>query len=333
VTIKKTFEPTVSIVVPVFNAEATVKDLLDSLYNVDYDINKLEIIIVDGGSTDKTRDIIERYPVNLFIQEKKGLNVARNIGIQNSSGEVILFTDSDCVVPKNWVKKVIKNFDSNEIGCVGGSVSRYKDAFLSKYADDSLLPVLRKFKNREILNNVKPPLNYPAGCNMAFRRSALKVTKGFDESILFPFEEDELVERVCLAGYKMVLDPDVKIKHKHRNSLKGLLKQTFSYGKGGAKLFRRKKSGDKLAFWNFLTLLFFSIWAISVISSSFLALSVDSIFLFPLFLITVIPFGLLILFYFLKAVRERDSSKILYPFIDLIRFFTYIAGEIYGFFI
>ncbi|MEM3041783.1 MAG: glycosyltransferase, partial [Nitrososphaerota archaeon] len=201
------YEPTVSVIVPVINAEKTIRPLLDSLTEIDYDKRKVEIIIVDGGSKDRTRDIVQQYPVKLVLEERRGLNVARNIGVKRSSGAIVLFTDSDCAVPKDWIRTTVKNFMDPEVGCVGGSVLRYEDTFLSIYADESFMPVLRRFRDREVLDNVGLLWRYPAGCNMAFRRTAIEKVNWFDEDVHYGFDEDELVERVCNAGYKMVLDP------------------------------------------------------------------------------------------------------------------------------
>mgnify|MGYP000483421774 CR=1 FL=1 len=81
-------------IVPVLNAERTIGDLLDSLMRVDYNKDNLEIILVDGGSTDRTREIIQSYPVNLIVEKKKGLNVARNTGVRNSSGCLLYTSDA-----------------------------------------------------------------------------------------------------------------------------------------------------------------------------------------------------------------------------------------------
>jgi len=331
VTSENPYEPTVSIIVPVLNAEATIKDLLDSLVEVDYDKRKLDIILVDGDSTDRTREIIQKYPVKLIVEKRKGLNAARNTGVKKSHGEIILFTDSDCVVPRDWVERMVKNLEDMRVGCVGGSVSRYTDTFLSRYADESVMPVLRRFKKREVLNDVEPPLRYPAGCNMGFRRSALEKVDGFDEGIHYGFDEDELVERVCKAGYKMVLDPDAAVKHQHRATLKGLLKQTFNYGRGGALLFRKKKAKDRISRWNLTTLMLFLAWVAACFSFSFLTVAVNQVFLAPLVFITLVPFTLLTLFYAYKALRKRDFVIVVtYPFIDVLRLMAYCIGLVYG---
>jgi cellulose synthase/poly-beta-1,6-N-acetylglucosamine synthase-like glycosyltransferase len=324
------YEPSVSVIVPVLNAEATIGDLLDSLGEIDYDRRKLEVILVDGDSTDRTREIIQRYPVKLIIEKRRGLNVARNTGVENSNGEIILFTDADCVAPRDWVKKTVKNFEDPQVGCVGGTVSRYGDDFLSKYADESLMPVLRRFKKREELADVKPVSRYPAGCNMAFRRGAVEEAKGFDEEIKYGFDEDELVERVCKSGHKMVLDHEVIIRHQHRATLKSLLKQTFNYGRGGALLLKKRRAKDQFSRWLLTSILLFAGWLILSASFAILAVIASPLFLFLFLFFTVVPFFLLVLFYAHKAPRGGGLVIVVtYPFIDLFRLFAFCIGETY----
>jgi len=331
VTDRNVYEPTVSVIVPVLNSEATIRDLLESLIKVDYDEGKLEVIFVDGGSTDKTREIIEEYPVKLILESRKGLNLARNVGFKSSQGEILLFTDSDCVVPTDWARRIVRNFEEAGVGCVGGSTSRHKDRFLSRYADDSIMPVLRKFKKREVLENVEPPLRYPAGCNMAFRRSAVEEVNGFDEEIHHGFDEDELVERICNAGYRMVLDPETVIEHQYRGAFASFLKRTFNYGRGGALLFKRKKTRDRLARWNLTTLALFLVWLTTSVSLAVLAVTVSTAFLVPLVLIPLVPFVLLTLFYLHRGLKEGDLAVALtYPLMDVLRLIAYCVGEIYG---
>jgi len=325
----RAYKPTVSVIVPVLNARDTIVDLLDSLMRVDYDRDKLEIVIVDGGSTDGTQDLIRSYPVRMIVERRRGLNLARNTGLKNSSGEIVLFTDSDCVVSEDWVKKIVRNFMDSNVGCVGGTVLRYDDSLLSRYADESVMPVLRRFRKRKVLENVMPPLDYPAGCNMAFRREVFDKAGEFNEEIHYGFDEDELVERVCNAGYKMVLDPEVVVMHKHRGNLKDLLKQTFSYGRGGTLLLRKVGFKSRFARWNVAFLAAFLIWLLLCISSALLSFF-HQVLILPLLLPSVFPTLSLIAYYVWKLSGRRILEAPLFACLDMLRLFAYCSGEIIG---
>jgi len=328
------FEPTVSVIVPVRNGEATISTLLESLRKLDYNMEKLEFLVIDGNSTDKTKEVVKQYSVKLMTQSGDGLNAARNTGIRNSKSEIIAFTDSDCVLPTDWVQKIVKNFSNPQIGCLGGNIKGWNGDFLSHYADNSLMPVLRLFKKREVLDSIKLLTRYPAGCNMAFRRKALEDAGGFDEGIRYAFDEDEVIERVCKVGYKMVLDPDCLVLHKHRSSLKELLKQTFRYGRGMGFLLKKKKIRDPISRWAFLNLLGFLVWFSTAGALLLLTLASGwkSFYIFPLS-VALAPFLGLVAFYAYRAVQNgRFERVVIYPLIDLLRLLAFSLGEIYQLF-
>lgn len=326
-------DPGVSIIVPVKNGVETIRELLESLMRIDYEKGKVEVVVVDGNSTDSTREIVSQFPVKLLVEERPGLNAARNTGIKHSGGEIIVFTDSDCVVPRDWVKRMTENFQDSQVGCVGGSVRGYYDSFLSQYCDESIVPVLRIFRKRKVLHKVNPPLQYPAGCNMAIKREVIEEAGLFDENIKYGFDEDELVERICKKGHKMVLDPEVLVKHKHRLSLKKLLKQTFQYGRGGALLSKIDKIESSFSRWTLEYVLGFAIWISTILSLALFTVFTGSLMSLIMLLTGLLlpPTGLMI-FYGYQACRRKDKriGKILvYPFIDIMRSIAFLAGAIY----
>jgi len=330
---KSQFYPKVSVVVPVKNGAPHIRELLDSLMHVNYDKDKLEIIVVDGNSTDSTKEIVSQYPVKILTEERPGLNAARNTGIKHSSGEIIAFTDFDCVVSKDWIRKTVENFQNPQVGCVGGNALGYYDHFLSHYSDESIIPVLRMFKKREVLDAVKPPQRYPAGCNMAIRREALKKVGIFDESVKYGFDEDELVERICKGEYKFVLDPDVLVQHKHRSTLRNLLKQNFSYGRGLGNLLKTKGTKSAFSKWALLCSGGFVVW-----SSIILSLMLYTLFTWSLasqaVLLTMFlsPPIALIIFYAYQTIKKRDKKygrMIIYPIIDIARSLVFVLGITY----
>jgi cellulose synthase/poly-beta-1,6-N-acetylglucosamine synthase-like glycosyltransferase len=319
----------VTVVVPVINRELTIQPLLESLQKLDYDSKKVEVIVVDGNSTDKTQDIVKKYPVKLVVEKKKGLNHARNMGIKCGKGEIVAFTDSDCVVPPNWITKIVENFKDPKVSCVGGSAEALDTDFVSQYADNSVVRLMPFFTKREELEKVKPFFRHPAGCNMAFRRKVAEDVGYFDENIKYGFDEVEFADRVCKAGYKMVLDPDVVVWHKHRSSLKDLLKQNFQYGKGSGLVLKRNRLKDSVSKWTLMSIIGFISWLLIVGSMAFLTFtSTSSLFFWLLFGFTGFPMLLLAAVYAYRSLKTRKFSRIVvYPFIDLFRVLSFCCGQ------
>jgi GT2 family glycosyltransferase len=290
--------------------------------------------VVDGESTDGTREVVKKYPVKLIIERKDGLNAARNAGIRNSNGEIIAFTDCDCIVSSHWIRKIVENFKDPQVSCVGGSAKGRDNDFVSQYADNSLVPLMPFFKKREELDMIRPFLHHPAGCNMAFRRKALQEVGCFDEDIQYGFDDVEFVERVCKAGYKMVLDPDVLVWHKHRSTFKEFLKQNFNYGRGSGVLLKRRGAKNMVSTWSFLSLGGFISWLLIIGSLTFLSITTNLI-IFPLLLFgfTGMPLLVLMGFYLHKALEnKRYERAFIFPFIDFLRGFSFFFGQIYQLF-
>ncbi|MCW4034307.1 MAG: glycosyltransferase [Candidatus Bathyarchaeota archaeon] len=323
--------PSVTVIVPVRNGEMTIQPLLESLQKLDYDPNKVEVIVVDGNSTDRTQEIVKEYPVKLVVEERNGLNVARNTGIKSGNGEIVAFTDSDCIVPTNWVTKIVENFKDPQVSCVGGSAEALDGDFVSQYADNSIVRLMPGFTKREELEEVKPFFKHPAGCNMAFRREAAEQVGYFDENIKYGFDEVEFADRICRAGHKMVLDPEVSVWHKHRSTLADFLKQNFQYGKGSGLVLKQNKLKDSVSKWSFLGLMGFITWLLIVGSLTYLNLTGGSgIVFWLLFAFTILPLFVLASVYAYRALYNKKFARVVvYPFIDFFRTLSFCFGQLY----
>ena len=100
----------VSFVIPVYNVEKFLKDCLDSILNQKYDINKIEIILINDGSKDNSLEICKNYEnkynnIKLIDKKNEGVSVARNVGIENAEGKYILILDSDDFISDTWTTK------------------------------------------------------------------------------------------------------------------------------------------------------------------------------------------------------------------------------------
>jgi GT2 family glycosyltransferase len=183
------------------------------------------------------------------------------------------------------------------------------------------------FKWRKVDNRLSL-LQFPAGCNMAFRRDALAKIDYFDERIEFGFDDLVPVEEVGGIGFRLILDPEVFVYHQHRAQLGEMLLQHFNYGRGGAKLMRAKRGVSKLAQW-FTTYLISSTFSLSL-TSALLALGLLLKLRVPLEIALgcfTFFYSVLTVLYLETAVRTRSLRKMLfYPILDITRGVVFTLG-------
>lgn len=103
----------ISVIVPAYNEESNIAKCLESLSRQTLTRDSYEIIVVDGGSKDRTREIAERYADLVFIQTSKKVGGARNDGAQKARGSIIATTDADCIIPPDWLSVIAKSFERN----------------------------------------------------------------------------------------------------------------------------------------------------------------------------------------------------------------------------
>lgn len=322
-----------SVIVPVRNMARTIRDLMESLMHLDYPRDKLEIIVVDGDSKDGTRDIVQEYPFRLIQQEGRGLNAARNTGIKYSTGEIIAYTDGDCVVPSDWAKAIVANFRDPGVGFVGGTMEGYdKNEALSNYMDETLFRVTPGFQFRVEGTDLRL-LQFPAGANMAFRRSALARVDFFDENIFYGFDDLEPVEEMGFKGFRIVLDPEVNVLHQHRSTLGGLMKQHFNYGRGGTLLLINKRTSN-LAYWFSSYMIFMTCMLVFFLFNMSLWLRIRHPLPLNLGLGSLGLFMVVIMLYYVPvSINTGKLWKILaYPVLDLMRGLVFAFGGIYQLF-
>ena len=106
----KKSKPKFSIIVPVYNTEKYLKRCLDSIKGQTF--SDYEVILVNDGSKDNSKDIIEKYPYKAINQKNQGLSMARNNGVKEAKGEYIIFLDSDDYIEKDLLKKINESLDN-----------------------------------------------------------------------------------------------------------------------------------------------------------------------------------------------------------------------------
>ena len=116
-------KPTVTVIIPVFNAEKWVEEVLRSLCSQTYSQEKTEIIVVDNGSTDNSKHIIRKYPVKLCINEgDRNPYQARNRALELATGDIIAFTDANKIPKKDWVEKGVDALTAQKADLAGGDI-------------------------------------------------------------------------------------------------------------------------------------------------------------------------------------------------------------------
>ncbi len=210
----------ISIVIPVHNAGKTIAQTIESCLNQNYPREDWEIIAVDDGSTDNTAEILKKYPVKYIFQENSGPAKARNNGWQNAQGEIIFFTDSDCVVPRDWVSSLLLEYNSEEISGAGGSYKILNpDNLLAACIQEEI--ITRHLRMRR-------ETNYLGSFNLSLRKNILSKIGGFDQSFRMATSEDrELSYRIIKSGGKLVFNREIRVAHFHPTNLLKYLRQQF----------------------------------------------------------------------------------------------------------
>ena len=155
----------ISVIVPSFNEEENFAQCLVSLSHQTLARNEYEIIVVDGGSTDKTCEIARKYADKVFIQTSKKVGGARNDGVMAAKGDIIASTDADCILPPDWVKRVQKNFTNPSVVQLFGPVYPIEDTIGNHFS----LLLANTFSR---IGYYSRTFYYTLGCNTAFRKDA-----------------------------------------------------------------------------------------------------------------------------------------------------------------
>jgi glycosyltransferase involved in cell wall biosynthesis len=225
--------PKVSVVVPIYNARPTLSECLTSVFNSSY--RNFEVIVVDDASTDYCLDIYGKFPCKVIrTAQRSGPGKARNIGVLNSSGSILLFLDSDCIVEKDWMKKMVESLSGDSTAAVGGGYSFI--AGTGKTRIERLAFWELKFRRKTMSRFME---SLPS-CNLACRKDAFLAAGGFPTHLRYPASEDLEFSYNLSRKYKLLWNKDNGVGHHFRNTIRGYLKQQFNFAKPLVSLYIRK---------------------------------------------------------------------------------------------
>jgi cellulose synthase/poly-beta-1,6-N-acetylglucosamine synthase-like glycosyltransferase len=229
--------PSATVVVPTYNSQGTIAACVESLLNLQYPRDKLEIIIADNGSSDDTAAIASRYPVRVLREEQRGAAAARNRGIREARGEYIAFTDSDCQVAPDWLHKLVRVAIENRSDAVGGRIVGTVSNPIARFTEDQ-----RMLNQEDAIRRLKAPLPFILTANALFRKKALDDVHGFDVAFAQGVEDTDLCWRLHAQGCVFAYAHHAVVYHHHRLTAAGLYFQVFKYGKGEVQLVAKHRS-------------------------------------------------------------------------------------------
>jgi cellulose synthase/poly-beta-1,6-N-acetylglucosamine synthase-like glycosyltransferase len=187
------------------------------------DYPDVEVVVVDDGSTDDTERTVRQYPLRYLCQDNAGPASARNRGWHTATGEIVCFTDSDCVPARDWVSRLVQEYVSDQIAGVGGT---YDIANAN-----SLLAIC--IHEEIVQRHLRMPrdVNYLGAFNVSYRRAVLEEVGGFDESYgMASGEDNDLAYSVVKRGYSLVFTRDARVAHYHPDDLLRYLRRQFWHG-------------------------------------------------------------------------------------------------------
>lgn len=226
----------VSVVVPVYNGQDTIAACLNSLLAQKAHGHQLEIVVVDDASRDKTAQIVSGFSgVRLLSQPRNaGPAAARNRGAREAAGEIVLFTDADCVPGETWVSEMVGSFTRDL--AVAGVKGTYRTRQRELTARFVQLEFEFKYERMKRHRTIAFIDTYSAG----YRRHIFLGAGGFDTGFPVASTEDiDLSFRLAAKGHRLVFNPNAYVYHRHPVGWTDFLKRKFKYAYWGAVVMRR----------------------------------------------------------------------------------------------
>jgi len=313
----------VSVIIPTYNMGWKLRKCLEGLEKQAYPKEAYEIIVVDDGSTDDTKSIIEGFRIRYCFQENRGPATARNRGVEMAKGDIVLFTDADCIPNDNWIQNMASPFQNPEIIAVKGTYKTKQQSLWARFAQIEFNERYKMLLKHEYIDMVD---TYSAG----YRKEAFLSVGGFDTSFPFPNNEDtDLSYKLSLRGSKMVFNPHAIVWHSgHPDTLKTYSKLKFWRGYWRMVVYRRYSHKMIKDSYTPQTL------KLQIGLAFFLICSLLLTVLFPLVMVYLFLAGVLFFmvssFPFVRLALKNDKRiGLLSPFLLFVRAIALGSGVLY----
>jgi glycosyltransferase involved in cell wall biosynthesis len=240
--------PAVTVGICVRNGEEYIEACILSVLKLNYPLDRLEIIVVDNASEDKTAEIVSRYPLRLIHEPIVGRGSARNCAWKAASHDYIAFTDADCQVSVDWLIDLMPVFEDSNIGAVGGRIITAGDSVLSRFYE-----ARRIVSNEEFINDYPFSKPFLATANAIFKRNLIKQCGGFSSEFIVA-EDADLCWKISRMGCQIRFIPKGSVYHHHKGSLRGLFQQSINYGYSGIEVYLAHRRFYNWGYWIWLGL-------------------------------------------------------------------------------
>jgi lipopolysaccharide/colanic/teichoic acid biosynthesis glycosyltransferase/GT2 family glycosyltransferase len=222
----------VSVIIPAYNAASSLGACLQALQQQSDPSLLHEVIVVDNGSTDETATIARQYGATLLHEGKRGAAAARNKGIRHATGELIAFTDADCVPTAVWLNEITAPLRHNPhlAGCKG--------TYLTQQTAITARLVQQEYEDKYDRLPTDKPIDFIDTYSCAYRREVLLANDGFDEGVFY-VEDQELSFRLAARGYDLRFQPTAQVYHQHAASVGAYFRKKRAIGYWKAQIVRR----------------------------------------------------------------------------------------------
>ena len=215
-------QPSVSVVIPVFNDSARLQKCLLALENQSYPSSLYEVLVIDNDSTEDIKRVVDCFTkTKIFLETAVGSYAARNKGIEVAKGDLIAFTDADCIPAKQWIEQGVKSFLAiSDCGLVGGKI----ELFFEKPAVPTAVELYESVEMNFHQDILLSEQNYALTANM-FTSKQVIVSVGLFNKFLKSGGDREWGQRVFAAGYKQAYASEALVQHPARRSFWQLYKR------------------------------------------------------------------------------------------------------------
>ena len=278
-----------SFIIPVYNRPDEIRELLQSMIELQFS-KSFEVVIIEDGSTLSAQEVINDFQnelsISYFQKPNSGPGDSRNFGMKRAQGDYFIILDSDCLLPPTYLETVARSLQHNYVDCYGGPDAAHESFSLIQkainYAMTSLLTTGGIRGKNKAVGKFQP-----RSFNMGISKKAFEATGGFGK--IHPGEDPDLSIRLWNNGFSTTLIPEAFVYHKRRINWRRFFTQVYKFGTVRPILNQWHPKTAKTTYWfptlfclGFIISLVF--WSVGIIlpaiiyAAYFLLIFIDSLF-------------------------------------------------------